>query len=104
MELGLDGFSKNTPISNFMKICPVGAEFFHTDGQTDGQTDMTNLIVALRNFAKVPQNISNKVVETEEGHVLRPLHSFRKFDPFKINEIKSRNGAACVHFFIYWYF
>jgi len=36
-------FRKNTQISNFMKIRPVGAEFFHADGRmawwTDGQTD-----------------------------------------------------------------
>ena len=31
----LDRFSKNTPVSNFMKIFPVGAKFFHADGQTD---------------------------------------------------------------------
>jgi hypothetical protein len=31
-----------------MKIFPVGAELFHADGQTD----MTKLIVAFRNFAK----------------------------------------------------
>jgi hypothetical protein len=30
----LGSFSKNTQISNFMKICPVGAELFHADGGT----------------------------------------------------------------------
>jgi hypothetical protein len=30
-----------------MKIRPVGAEFFHADGRTD----MTKLILAVRNFA-----------------------------------------------------
>jgi hypothetical protein len=34
----------------------VGAELFYTDGQTDKQTDMTKLIVAVRNFADVPKN------------------------------------------------
>jgi hypothetical protein len=28
-------FSKNSQISNFMKIRPVGAEFFHADGRKD---------------------------------------------------------------------
>jgi hypothetical protein len=32
-------FSKNTKISNLMKIRPVGAELFHAEGQTDGRTD-----------------------------------------------------------------
>jgi hypothetical protein len=40
-----------------MKICPVGAEMFHVeDGWTDGHIDMTNLIVAFRNFANTPKN------------------------------------------------
>ena len=60
----LDILSKNHQISNFMKIRRVGAEFFHfderTDGLTDiqkpgGRTDMTKLIVALRNFANAPK-------------------------------------------------
>ena len=30
----LDRLSTNPQISNFMNIRPVGAEFFHADGQT----------------------------------------------------------------------
>jgi len=48
----LDRYSKNTQIANFMKICHVGAELFHAEGRTDGQTCMTKLTVAFRNFAK----------------------------------------------------
>jgi hypothetical protein len=33
-----------------MKIRPVGAEFFHEDGRTDGSTDMTKVTVAFREF------------------------------------------------------
>jgi hypothetical protein len=36
----LDRYSKNTKIANFMKICHMGAELFHVEGRTDGQTDM----------------------------------------------------------------
>jgi hypothetical protein len=39
---------KNTQISNFMKVPPVGAELFHADRQTD----MMKLLVAFRNIAK----------------------------------------------------
>ena len=39
---------KNTQISIFIKIRPVGAELF----DEDGQTDMTKLIVAFSNFTK----------------------------------------------------
>ena len=48
----LDLFLQNTPISNFKKIRPVGAELFHADGRTD----MTKLIAAFRNFANAPKN------------------------------------------------
>jgi len=51
-------FSKNTHISNFKKIQPVGAEMFHADGQTHRQTygkrERTKLIVAVRNFSNAP--------------------------------------------------
>ena len=47
----VDRFLKNTQISNFMTIRPVGDELFYKDGQTD----MTKLLVALRNFANAPK-------------------------------------------------
>ena len=42
----VDIFSKNIQISNYMKICPMVDELLHADRRTDGQTDMTKLIVA----------------------------------------------------------
>jgi hypothetical protein len=38
-----------------MKIRSVGAELFHADGRTDSQTDVTQPIVAFRNFLKAPK-------------------------------------------------
>ena len=42
-----------------MKIRAVGAELFSADGQksarADGQTDITKLIFAFRNFANAPK-------------------------------------------------
>ena len=52
LEVSLQIFEKELKISNFFKIRLVGAEFFHADGQTD----MTKLIVAFRNFARAPKN------------------------------------------------
>ena len=46
----MDKFSKNTQISNFMQIRPMGAELFHVDRQTE-------LINAFRNFANAPKMI-----------------------------------------------
>jgi hypothetical protein len=43
-------------ITNFMKIHPVGAEFFHADGQMEGWTDMTEIIIAFCNFANMPRS------------------------------------------------
>ena len=39
-----------------MKIRPVGAELFHADRRTDGQTDVLKLTVAFHNFAKAHKN------------------------------------------------
>jgi len=41
----------------FKEIRPVGwpSCFMRTDGQTDRQRDMTNIIIIFRNFANVPK-------------------------------------------------
>ena len=67
-----DRFSKNTQISNFTKIRPVGAELFHADRRTK----MTKLIIAFRNFAnasKTPficpeSNQDSSVYSLEHSH------------------------------------
>ena len=38
----LNRFPKNTQISNFKKICPVGAELFHEDRWTEWMDGRTN--------------------------------------------------------------
>jgi hypothetical protein len=43
-----------TQVSNVKKMRLVGAELFHADRRMDGQTDMTKLTVAFRNFANAP--------------------------------------------------
>ena len=54
-ETFLDNFSKNTKISNFVKIHPVEDELYHADIE-NGRADPTKLIVASRNFAKAPKS------------------------------------------------
>jgi len=49
----LNRFSKNTEVSDFMKIRQVGAELFHAD-LIDRRTDITKLTVGFRNFANAP--------------------------------------------------
>jgi hypothetical protein len=56
----LDRYSKNTQISNLMKIRPVGADLFHADGRTDGRTDMTKLIIGFRNSENAPKIAEKK--------------------------------------------
>jgi len=52
----LDKLSKNAQMSDLIKIRPVGAELFlaggRMDRQTDRQTDMTKLIIALLEFCE----------------------------------------------------
>ena len=53
---------ENIRIPNIMKICSVGGELFHADGQTD----MTNLIVAFRYFANAPKNVKEIVYKHKQ--------------------------------------
>ena len=49
---------KNVQISTLMNIRPVEAYLFHVHRRTDVQTDMTNLVVAYRNFLKVLKKVT----------------------------------------------
>jgi len=42
-----------------MKIRPVERELFQVDGGRDRRRDMTKLIVAFRNFANAPKELSS---------------------------------------------
>ena len=46
-----------------MKIRPSGAELFHAHGQTDGQTDISNIRVAFLNFANAQKKNLKTYVE-----------------------------------------
>jgi hypothetical protein len=47
LEYSLQIFEKKSQISNSMKIRPLGAEFFHADGQTDTHDEAKSPLVAL---------------------------------------------------------
>ena len=83
----LDRFSKNTEISNFMKILLVGEELFNVDGRTD----ILKAIVAFRNFKKAPKNSRN--LFSCQGNMdcwrRTVLHELRSFFNFSISSYKS---------------
>jgi hypothetical protein len=56
-----------------VKIRPVGAKLFRAD-RTDGRKDSTKLIVASRNFANAPKNVSCiSVVTTSKANYIVAL-------------------------------
>ena len=71
----LKRFSKNAEISNFMEIRLVEAELSHEDRRTDGQTDMTKLTVAVRNFANAPKNPCSVPKEDPVNRLYMDLYS-----------------------------
>jgi len=58
---------QNPQISIFMNIRPVGVELYCTMW-TDGRTDWTKLIVAFRNSANAPENLSFFLVALQGLH------------------------------------
>ena len=42
-------------MSDSMNMRSVGVEVFHTNRRRDRQTDMTKVIIALRNFVNAPE-------------------------------------------------
>jgi hypothetical protein len=50
----INRFAKNTQISNFIQMRPVGADLF----RADRRTDMTKLLFGFRIFANGPKNLT----------------------------------------------
>ena len=67
----INTFSKNKQISNFMKICPVGAEMFHADRHTDGQTQRRD--EANSRFSKFSEHVYKERDQTQ--HRFISIHS-----------------------------
>jgi len=64
-------FLKNTQISNFMKIHPVGAELFHAGRQTA----MTKLTVTFWNTVYAPKNttlVQSEASDTIDFYLAHP--------------------------------
>jgi len=70
LEFALQVLEKYSHISSFTKIPPVVTEFFHVDGRTEEH--ITNLIVAFRNFVKLPKT-TQTLWSAEDGLELRSL-------------------------------
>jgi hypothetical protein len=68
-----DKFSKNTQISNFIKIRTMATEFFFPFGREDAdrRTDMTKLIVAFRNIANASKSDSFNRERIQQGSLLQ---------------------------------
>jgi hypothetical protein len=76
----------------------VGVKFCRADREADGQTDMTKLILAFRNFANAPKKGSLVMARQEYSlshraiapSIQRPhLQVFRESNRFSVSEYRS---------------
>jgi hypothetical protein len=85
----LDRYSKNTQISNLIKIIPVGAELFHADRRAD----MTKLMLTFRNFAnaliKRFHGFAKALNETQ--HQTDPWHSMHEDEAHFVTASRQEN-------------
>jgi hypothetical protein len=88
VKLGfVDRFSKTTQIPNFKNIRSVRAEFFHeerhSDGRADGQNDMAQLIVAIRNYANARNKIHSPYPTVRGDAAINCEADYRNNRPYK---------------------
>jgi len=69
---------------NLIKICPVEADLFYSDGQTD----VTKLIFVLRNFLNAPWNLSKRRRLENVADIQPESHSV-------LNSITTRSMHRC---------
>jgi hypothetical protein len=88
MKLGfVDRFSETSQIPNFRKIRLVRAKLFHekrhADGRTDGQNDMKQLIVAIRNSANERNKIHRLYPTVPRDAAINCEADYRNNTPYK---------------------
>ena len=92
----LNRFSRNTQMSNFMKIPPVGTELFHTDGRTE-RHDEANSRFAPKNHFPVKQTCN----ATDTGLLLLLLLLLLLYFLFLRNILLSTDSILDIKFVIY---
>jgi len=55
--------------------------------RTDGQTDMTRLVVPFRNFAKVLKNIKKLVTQSNQWALLMPTNQYQNLQFMSFNSL-----------------
>jgi len=65
----LDRLSRNTEVSNFMKIPSMGAELFHAEGGTDMKQT-----VDIRNFSIASKTSRTKAAQENKTFVVSSMH------------------------------
>ena len=76
IEFFSSDFLKNTQISNFTKIGPVGAELFHADGQTYRRDEDNSRLFA--NFTKEHKNWKSGFFQNGSNFLPDYSTTFRK--------------------------
>ena len=91
MELEFSGQIFDKYLSNFMKFPPMGTEVYRAEGQTDGGTNMTKLIVTFYNFS----NASIKY--------LSDLYTYHQYWVAEVNPIIFHEGMGRGEIEAYFY-
>jgi hypothetical protein len=65
--------------------------FFHADGRMNGRTDTTKLIVAFRNFANTPKNVSLNVCDMLWPISCIDINVYRRNYEFYVSQNKPKN-------------
>jgi hypothetical protein len=82
----LDTFAKNTQIPNIMEICPVGAELFHVEGRTDGQT-RRSLYSLFEDFSNAPKR---------EIFTTADMFKEQKWSVYLYNRLTQKTTLSCL--------
>jgi hypothetical protein len=91
----LDRSSRKAQLSSFIKIRPVGADLFHADEKTDGQTWRSNFANALKNGKASPWHTHTPIQHLKSHAVEQQSLNQQR----NSSQWTSRNPDSCyIHF------